>query len=253
MWGNSSVPTTGVINVDRLEGVSKRLLRVLFASAALAAAWVAIDLATHAAPAAAEVVDLLPNGDDQGVVPFVASVIDPAVQLAAPAVAPIASAVAEPLAPVLEPVQAVVDEVAAPVVTDTLTPVLTGPLAPIVNGAVLPIVQVLPVVATVVETVVSAQDPAMWIGRELIVGGGLLLGGALASSLGLSVPTPTNGGQRRQPFSPALPSGAFAGMLALLGELNSGIPTAIGAVRTSAPPTRALPSSPTYASDTTPD
>jgi hypothetical protein len=244
-----------VINVDRLEGVSKRVLRVLFASVTLAAAWVAIDLVAHTAPAsAAEVIDVLPNVDEP-VIPVVVAIVDPIVELAAPVAAPVVSAIAEPVEPVLAPVRALVDEVAAPIATTVIDPIVDDLVIPIAQT--LPLEQLVPVAQVLVPAVQSAlslaQVPATtWLGRGMILGGGLLLGGALVSAIALPLPAP-NGGQRRVPLDPGLPTGAFAGLFAPLGELNSGLPMVFGALRTAAPGAVTLPASPTYASDTTPD
>ena len=229
---------------------------MLFAGASLAAAWVAIDLVTHATPAAAaEVVDILPNGDGPSVIPLVASIVDPVVDLVAPVAVPLVSGVADPLAPVLEPVRTIVDEVAVPVATAVVSPIIEDIVVPLAQTV--PLSQIVPAVQALVPAVqlalpVALEPVTAWLGRGMILGGGLLLGGALLSAVSVPPPAP-NGGQRRAPLQPPMPSGELAGVFALIGELNSGVPTAFGALRAAAPGAVGLPASPTYASDTTPD
>lgn len=237
------MPTLGVIDVDR-HRVSKRIFRVLFASATVAAAWLAIDLVTHADSAsAAEPIDVpvLPVGGPE-LAPVLDTVFEAIAPVATEAVPVIESfgapleALVEPLAPIVDPLETVLAEVVSPV-TDAV-----APLAPI-----------LAVVDTAVPALESvAPDLAVPLGSSLLAGGGLLLGAALASTLAPVLPAPRRG-LPAPPVEPALPGGPSAFAPELLGELTSGVPTSIGALRASAPPTSGLPISPTFESDTTPD
>lgn len=223
----------------------RRVLRVLLASGFLALGWVAVDLIAHSEPAAAaQTIDLLPLVDET------AATVTDTVEAA---VAPVITTVAEPVEPL---VSAVVAEAISPLVTGVVAPVVepvleaTEPIvAPIVTPILLPIIDVVDDIAPVVSTVTSAVE-----NERLLFGSALVVGSLLAASIVPLIPAPTNGGPLKAPLAPNAPTGSNSSVLvAIYGELNSGIRAAIGALRTSEAVGYALPPSPTFAFDTTPD
>lgn len=236
------------------------MLRVLLAGGILAVGWVGFDLVTHSEPAAAaETIDLLPVGD--GAIDTVTTLIDSVVtDVVEPVVTPVTDPVIENVvvpvvAPILEPV---VDNVIAPTLeplTPVLAPVLT-PVLTVVLEPVAPILAVLPTVDVAVDvmqalpqmTAISPNWTILGTGGALIVGAGLV---ALVVPL---IPVPTNGGILNSPLAPAVPTGSSSSpLLAIFGELISGVPAGFGAFGTIGAGADDLPSSPTFDSDTTPD
>ena len=93
----------------------------------------------------------------------------------------------------------------------------------------------------------------MWIAVGY-VGGTVILGVVLGALVTPLLPAPSNGGPLGVPLAPAAPSGSNgSSSVAFYGELNSGVPAGIGAFGTVGADVDDLPSSPTFASDTTPD
>lgn len=254
----------------------KRLLRGLIAAGILATAWVAVDAITHSEPAAAaESLDIIPVGGGStgdvlgGILGSTTTLVTPVMAPVSAAVAPIVTAVVTPIAPVvgvaapvgstvIQPLLPLIDVVVTPLapLNEALVPVI-DPLAPLLEpvflpiaGLVLPAAEAFGSVAQIVNTVPS-MSPNVTV---LAAGGALVLGAVLAASVAPLLPAPVNRGPAHSPLTPAAPSGSNgSNVVALYGELNSGVPARIGAFGTAGAGLDDLPSSPTFASDTTPD
>ena len=248
-------------------GTPGHMLRVLVAGGILAVAWVGFDLVAHSEPAAAaETIDLLPVGDGavDTVATLLGSVVSDVVEpVVTPVTAPVIETVVKPVVtPILEPV---IDQVVtpvldplAPVLAPVVNPILT-PISPILTVVLdpdAPVLAVLPTVDAAVDVVQAMPEiSAITPNRTILQTGGVLIAGAAVIALVVPLlPAPANGGPLSSPLAPAAPMGsAGSPLLALLGELNSGVLAGYGAFGTSGAGADDLPSSPTFASDTTPD
>lgn len=265
----------------------KRLFRVLIAGGILACAWVAVDAITHSEPAAAaSSIDLIP--DVGSTTTLITDIVTPVTTAVTPVVTPVVTTVTAPAEPVVtqvvNPVVAAVVTPVAPLVTEVTTPLgqmvgtATKSLHPVLTpisstigsletNVLQPVVgSVLPPLATVIEPV-TVLDVAVELaqvtqtvptvtpnGTILAAGGAVILGAALAAFVTPLLPAPSNGGPLGAPLAPAAPTGSNgSSSVALYGELNSGVPAGFGAFGTGRTDVDDLPSSPTFASDTTPD
>lgn len=216
---------------------AKRLLRILLASGALAAGFLAVDLlASHDSASA---VDLVPDAT-----PVVELVAD----ISAPVVAPVASTLTQVSAPIATPVVTSVIAPLEPAVT-----VLTEPLAPVAHAAIDPLVPaiapLLPVVADVVDVLPALPLASVTPDATLLGGGLVLIGGAVAASVVPLLPLPGNSPAPRN--APAAPT--FSNSPVLFADLAFGMPAMPGYALSALATTETIPSSPTFASDTTPD
>lgn len=256
----------------------KRLLRLAIAGGILATAWMAVDAITHSEPAAAaETIDLIPLGDGStaGVVngiltpvttaisPVVTTVTTPVTQVVTPVVTTVVTPVVTAVvAPVTTPVLTIVDGVATPILTPVVT-IVDGVATPVLTSVVEVVTPLIPALDAVLEPV-TVLDTAIGLvqavpavtpnGTILAVGGTVILGVVLTALATPLLPAPSNGGPLGVPLAPAAPSGSNgSSFVAFYGELNSGVPAGTGAFGTVGASVDDLPSSPTFASDTTPD
>lgn len=221
------------------------------------------DLVTPVTSALPPVVTPVVNAVTAPVKPVITQVVNPVVTtVVAPITTPIVSAVVTPVAPIItgitNPVGQIVTTITQPLnpildpVIAIVAPVATSMIQPLTPAleTVLPPLTVLDSAVELVPTV-SATTPN---GTVLAVGGTVLLGAVLAVMAAPLIPAPSNGGPLNAPLAPAAPSGSNGSFfVAFYGELNSGIPAGIGAFGTVGANVDDLPSSPTFASDTTPD
>ena len=229
----------------------KRLLRILLASGALAAGFLVVDLLSSHDSASAD--DLVPEVVASVTTPLT-PVVEAVAQTSAPVVAPVASTLTQVSAPIATPVVTSVIAPLAPVVT-----VLAEPLAPVAHVALDPLVPVvaplLPVVADVVDVLPAIHAlpalPAVSMTPNVTVfaGGLVLVAGAAAASVIQLLPLPGNSPAPRQ--APSSPSASFS--IPLVADLAFAYPVNSGRSLSAAAPTEQIPSSPTFASDSTPD
>ena len=211
--------------------------------------------------------------------PVVGAVVTPIAPIVTEVTAPvgqIVTAATKPLHPVLTPVSSTVGSITGPLIgsleTNVLQPLtpsvtaLTTPLAPVTEGLQPVVGSVLQPLATVIEPFavldvavelaqVTQTVPTMTPnGSILAAGGAVIVGAVLAALVTPLLPAPSNGGPLSDPLAPAAPTGSNgSSSVALYGELNSGVPAGTGAFGTGGADVDDLPSSPTFASDTTPD
>ena len=232
----------------------KRLLRILLAGGALAAGFVAIDLLSSSDSASAA--DLVPDTVSSittplapVITPVVSPVIEAIAETSAPVVAPVASTLAPILTPIVEPV---VSSVIVPL--EPAVAALTEPLAPVAHAALDPFVPalqpLLPVVVDVLSVLPATPLAAVTAQQgTILVGGGLLLAATAASVVPLLLPVPGNSpGPRNAPSGSALMA-----PFAFFGEIMGGFGAALRSALSAPALAVAMPSSPTFASDTTPD
>ena len=211
------------------------------------------------------------------VTPVITEVVNPVVTtVVAPVATPVITAVVTPVAPIVTGITSPIGQIVT-TVTTPLSPVLT-PITSVVGTVAGPVLGsletiVAPVGSIVLQPLASAVEPLTVIdvaadlaqvtqtvptmipnGTVLAAGGAVILGAVLAALVTPLLPAPSNGGPLNVPLAPAAPTGSNgSSSVALYGELNSGVPAGIGAFGTGGADVDDLPSSPTFASDTTPD
>ena len=216
----------------------KRLLRILLGGAILASAWIAIDLITHSESASAvefpdsTITDVTPSGSHNPVVQVVAPLIERVTSIAAHVSTGPASSVKQAEAAVEKAVGAILS---APLIAPVVE-ALAEPLAPLVAGVVgaLPAIPQLSVLPSAGALLSSAG-----------------VGVALATSNVPLVPTPVGGIPRDPPAVPTPSSGDQSSLPSAV--LNSAVLAPPGSAMTSGGASGAIPPSPTYGFDTTPD